>query len=131
MITELAVERRLEPGDLGADAAGGPTGARRWGRVRPAIGAAIIARPEHGEIVRGDGRQLEPACSSSFSTGHFLGDDGQRDQIDPIAGQIAADAEPAAGGTTLGSRICRSASWHNHTASSFSVMRRPGRCVTS
>ena len=35
------------------------------------------------------------------------------------------------GGTKLGRSICRSATLHNHTASSRSVFGRPGRCLTS
>jgi hypothetical protein len=35
------------------------------------------------------------------------------------------------GGTKLGRIICRSATLHNHTASSLSVFGRPGRCLTS
>jgi len=35
------------------------------------------------------------------------------------------------GGTKLGRSICRSATLHSHTASSLSVLGRPGRCLTS
>ena len=49
----------------------------------------------------------------------------------PGTGSDPAAAGSAAGGTKLGRSICRSATLHSHTASSLSVLGRPGRCLTS
>ena len=48
-----------------------------------------------------------------------------------VSGRAIMAALIAGGGTKLGRSICRSATLHSHTASSRSVLGRPGRCFTS
>jgi len=69
------------------------------------------------------------ASSSSFSTRCFS---AVRTPTRSIRYRVTSrNRRISGGGTKLGRIICRSATLHSHTASSLSVLGRPGRCLTS
>ncbi len=69
------------------------------------------------------------ASSSSFSTRFFS---AVRSETSAARYRVRSRSRRiGGGGTNEGRIICRSATLHNHTASSRSVLGRPGRCLTS
>ena len=69
------------------------------------------------------------ASSSSFSTRFFS---LPWSDTSPIRYLVRSRSwRIGTGGMKLGRSICRSATLHNQTASSRSVLGRPGRCLTS
>ena len=69
------------------------------------------------------------ASSSSFSTRFFS---LPWSDTSPIRYLVRSRSRRiGTGGMKLGRSICRSATLHNQTASSRSVLGRPGRCLTS
>jgi hypothetical protein len=94
----------------------------------PAMSASIIARPETPKMSLATTDSLMQASSSSFSTRCFS---AVRAVTRSIRYLVTSRSRRICGGTKLGRIICRSATLHSQTASSLSVLGRPGRCLTS
>jgi hypothetical protein len=103
--------------------------ANALGLVCPPTSAAIISRPETPKMSLATTDSLIWASSSSFSTRCFS---AVRAPTRSIRYRVTSRNRRISGaGTKLRRIICRSATLHNHTASSLSVLGRPGRCLTS
>ena len=118
MITEVPVERLLEPGDLGAHAAAAIC-AKTLGSRSPAINASIIARPDTPKMSEATTDSLIQASSSSFSTRCFSRR-AVSHQIDPVAGQVAQPPDRRGRHETGPQHAAARRAWHSHTASSLS-----------
>ncbi len=93
------------------------------GSRSPAISPAIIARPDTPIRSLTTTDNLISASSSSFSTRCFS---AVRAPIRSTRQRVRSrSSQTGGGGTKLALSICRSATLHNHTASSRSVLGRP------
>ena len=95
----------------------------------PGGGKASMARPETPKMSLATTLNLIWASSSSLLDPLLFRGPG-RHQIRPVAGHVP-QLPDWSWGTKLGRSSCRSASLHSQTASSVSVLGRPGRCLTS
>jgi hypothetical protein len=85
--------------------------------------------PRHPEDVAGDHRQFDLGVLQQLLDPLLFRGPG-RDQVGAVAGHVPQLADWS-WRTNEGRSICRSATLHSHTASSVSVLGRPGRCLTS
>jgi len=99
------------------------------GSRSPPIIAAIIARPETPKMSLATTESLMQASSSSFSTRFFS---ALREPTRSVRYRVRSRSRRIGrGGAKLGRSICRSATLHNHSAFSTSILGRPSRCLTS
>ena len=92
--------------------------ARTWGLRSPLIRAAIMSRPEVPKMSLATTESLIWASSRSFSARFFS---LVWSDTSPIRYLVRSRSRRiGTGGTKLGRSICRSATLHNHTASSRS-----------
>jgi hypothetical protein len=128
VVAELAGERLQQGGVLDAQPAAGQLGEGRGSRC-PAIIASSMARPETpklsvatvASLLRASTRQLLQPLLVAGPVGG---------QVRPQPGQVPQPADLGRWDEP-GSQPARSFRLASQTASSLSVLGRPGRCVTS
>jgi hypothetical protein len=128
LVGEEPTERLRQRAEFGAQP-GRASCASRFGSRSPASSAAGMARPETPKMSLATMLSLIWASTRQLLDPLGLGGPG-RHQVGSVAGQVP-QLPDRSWGTKLGRSICRSASLHSQTASSVSVLGRPGRCLTS
>lgn len=128
MLIEVPAERFLEQANLGAHPGPRQLG-EHLGIAFPGDQSGHHRPPGHPEHVRGHDRELDAGILHQLVDSVLLRGPST-DLTDAIAGQVPQSPDRF-GWHETGAQHLMFATLHNQTASSTSVLGRPGRCFTS